>query len=433
MLRPSLLALAGALALCTAGHAQAPDPPLDANAVVAEVRRIIAARYVLPERRPALDAVLAEGLASGRYAVTDPAVLAQRVDADLERVGSDHHLGFKLDPKQAGTLAAVQRRTAPDRSGYERQVRQVNHGITELRLLPGNVRYMAYEELKWIGAETKAALDDALRFLGGGEAIIIDLRTNGGGSGDAADRIAAHFLSAGTALYTYYEEGVQQGAQVLAVDPPAGRLLGKPLYLLTSAETASAAEALAGIIAGHGVGEVVGENTAGAGYENTLVPIDGRFVLSVSIGRVVIAPTGRDWEKVGITPTIRTAVPAALDVAHMHALRRIATTAPAEERPGLEARAEWLSARAEPRSPALPLAAYAGTYGERTVTLVEGTLHYWFGDRPQRVLVPLGEHRFTFEHDPEMHVRFVVDGDRTTAVEVLPVGAPAQGRYARTP
>ena len=41
--------------------------PADARVLVAEVRRIIAERYVLPERRPALDAVLAEGLANGRY------------------------------------------------------------------------------------------------------------------------------------------------------------------------------------------------------------------------------------------------------------------------------------------------------------------------------------------------------------------------------
>ena len=79
---------------------------IDSAAVVAEVRRIIGERYVLPERRPALDAVLAEGLASGRYTVTDGALLAERLNADLERVGQDGHLSFRFNPREAAMLAA---------------------------------------------------------------------------------------------------------------------------------------------------------------------------------------------------------------------------------------------------------------------------------------------------------------------------------------
>ncbi|MFY7854012.1 MAG: hypothetical protein ACOVQ6_19800, partial [Brevundimonas sp.] len=67
----------------------------DAAALVAEIRRIIAERYVLPERRPALDAVLAEGLATARYATPDPVQLAERINADLARVGQDKHLGLR--------------------------------------------------------------------------------------------------------------------------------------------------------------------------------------------------------------------------------------------------------------------------------------------------------------------------------------------------
>src|SRR5205085_7117547 len=51
--------------------ATAPAAHLDPRAVVAEVRRVIAERYVLPERRPALDAILARGLASGRFDVAE--------------------------------------------------------------------------------------------------------------------------------------------------------------------------------------------------------------------------------------------------------------------------------------------------------------------------------------------------------------------------
>ncbi|HEX9954798.1 MAG TPA: hypothetical protein VGB48_06240, partial [Allosphingosinicella sp.] len=67
LLAASAMALATAAAVSpvlaqNAKQAAAPAS-LDSKAVVAEVRRILAERYVLPERRPALDAVLAEGLA----------------------------------------------------------------------------------------------------------------------------------------------------------------------------------------------------------------------------------------------------------------------------------------------------------------------------------------------------------------------------------
>ena len=69
---------------------------------------------------------------------------------------------------------------------------------------------------------------------------------------------------------------------------------GKPLYLLTSNSTASAAEEFTGNFAGYRLGEVIGETTAGAGFAADLVPIRGDFVLSISIGRVVLAGTVTD-------------------------------------------------------------------------------------------------------------------------------------------
>ena len=86
----------------------------DGRAVVAEVRRIIAERYVLPERRPALDAILARGLAAGRYGVADPGQLAERINADLETAGHDRHLNFHYDPRPAAGLAARTAQGEPD-------------------------------------------------------------------------------------------------------------------------------------------------------------------------------------------------------------------------------------------------------------------------------------------------------------------------------
>jgi hypothetical protein len=441
MMRRLLLCLAAtalvapALAQPRAGTQAAPTPgALNPQAVVSEVRRVIAERYVLPERRPALDAVLAQGLSSGRYNVTDPAQLASLINADLERVGKDKHLSFSYNPQQHAMMSAGRRASAPDNSGYERMVRGRNHGILELKVLPGNVRYMDYRGFDWIGPDTAAALDNAMHFLAGGDAIIIDIRRNGGGSPAAVQYITSHFMEAGKPLMTFHMNGqASPDTTATLAELKAPRMIGKPLYVLTSGSSASAAEEFAGHVGGYKLGELVGENTAGAGFRNDMVPVTGGFVLSVSVGRAVLAATGKDWEAVGLAPSIAAPVPDALDVAQSHALRRLAATAPEPARPQMLALADGLSARSERRSAALPLTAYAGKYGERSVILEGGQLYYQRGKGMRQRLVALGGNRFGFDEDPAFRVEFAAASDgRASAMELGAAGQPPQGRYDRT-
>lgn len=425
------------LAASSFTSAMAPSRPIGQagqmapRAVVDEVRRIIAKRYVLPERRPAIDAILASGLASGRYDVADPTELAERINADLTTAGRDRHLYFKLDPQQAAQVAGLQNADGPDRGAAERQALSTNFGVRELRVLPENIRYLAYEGTLLSGPKSLAALETAMRFLSGGQAIIIDLRANGGGSADAAQYILSHFLPAGQQLYTSYEDGVAEKAMTLAT-VPVGRMIGKPLYILTSPATASAAEEFAGNAGGFQIAQVVGEKTAGAGFMNDLVPIDGRFVLSVSIARVVLASTGRDWERTGISPTMPTPAAQALDAAQIHALGQLAARAPAKDRPRFEALAEGLSARIEARAPALPLAAYSGAFGERAIVAEAGRLYYQRGTRPRVMLIPLGGNRFAFDHSPGDHIEFVASENQARALVVRRPDKSVQGTYQRT-
>jgi hypothetical protein len=95
-----ILASAAALSL-TSGSATAQPAPataaqqIDAQKTIADVRRIIAENYVLADVRPKLDAALAAGLAAGRYNVSDPGALADRINADMSAVAHDKHLGMR--------------------------------------------------------------------------------------------------------------------------------------------------------------------------------------------------------------------------------------------------------------------------------------------------------------------------------------------------
>ncbi len=324
---------------------QAPGTHVDPAQVVREVRAIVAERYVVAATRPAIDKVLLQGLSSGRYSVTDPRLLAQRVNEDLFAAAHDRHLSLVHRPAaSAGSDQGPRPRSGATARGRAAQAR--NHGIVDMHLLDGNVRTVVVESFQWTGPETAEAYDTAMRFLAGADAAIIDIRRNGGGDPKAVHYLVSHFVDPGRLLVTYQLGRAGRVEQVTTLATlPAGRMQGKPLYVLTSGRTASAAEEFAGHISGFRLGELVGETTAGAAFRNETFALGTGLTLSVSVGRPVLAATGGDWEGRGIAPTVPTSADDALETAHLRALRRLAETAPAAERRRLISTAAALQRR----------------------------------------------------------------------------------------
>jgi hypothetical protein len=424
--------LMGAAALATTGpsdtamaqQAGAVAPTtVDAKAVVADVRRILNENYVLPDLRPKLDAALAEGLAAGRYDVSDPSVLSERINADLTEVAHDGHLGMHHDPKQAAQLAArpagAGADDAPPSQEEIRQAERLNHGILQLKVLPGNIRYMETIGFFWGGDRTKEVYDNAMRFLKGGDAVIIDMRQNGGGSPDAVRYMISHFLKPETPIVTFFMRGEKGDTWKSLGGLPAGQLTGKPLYVLTSGRSASAAEEFVGHVAGYKVGELVGETTAGAGYRNEFFPVAGGYVISVSVGRAVLASTGKDWEKVGIAPTVKVEQDKALEMAQVRALRKLGSTATGQDKTVFEASAQVLEAQMKPVATALPPAQYAGVYGVRHITNDGGKLIFQREGGPKGQLVAVAANEFAFIADPMQRVKFKVAGSAATELELI--------------
>ena len=438
---------------------------VDARAVVTEIRRIVAERYVLPERRPRLDAVLAQGLKSGRYVTRDPVELAKRINADLQSVGRDQHLQIVYSPDEAamtepppplpGGPGGPQGPGGPAGPGgpgpgaggpgpgarpgtgpgaeFERRVTAANHGVRTLQVLPGNIRYIDVRNFGWIGDASEAALGNVMRFLADGDAVIIDLRNNNGGSPPAVGFTASHFVEAGRPLASFQMGGRTLGTMSSFPELPSPRMVGKPLYVLTSGGTASAGEEFAGHVAGYRLGDLVGETTAGAGFRNQWHPIAGGFMFSVSIGRTILASTGKDWEGVGIAPTIPAPAERALELAHAAALRSLAVRTGGEDRAHLEGIAQAVAAGAEARRPALPLAAYAGRYGERTVAEQAGQLFVRQGRGAPAALVALGGHLFAYADNPGTQITFETKGAAVTALAVGPAGKEIEERAGRAP
>jgi hypothetical protein len=270
------------------------------NMIARDVLDTIKANYVLTPKIPAITKTIKAGLASGRYASLEGRALADRLNEDLTAAAHDKHLAIQFDPARASMISGPMGDEINEGPEWERMAQTMNHGVAEMRLMDGNVRYMNLVGFAWTGAKSAAALDNAMRFLSEGDAAIIDLRYNGGGSPRAIEYLFSHFVEPGKTLMTFYMGGGKAPTHHAALrELPAGRLSGKPLYVLTSKMSISAAEAFAALVQDYHVGDIVGETTAGAAYRNSYFPIAGKYLLSVSVGRGEIGPSkdrlGGSW------------------------------------------------------------------------------------------------------------------------------------------
>ncbi|MEQ8860430.1 MAG: S41 family peptidase [Pseudomonadales bacterium] len=342
------LYVAGVFAAASLGASAAPaadsSDDLDAR-LVARALELLDSYYVEPDKVDGVRARLEAGVTSGRYAGLGADELVERLNEDLLAATSDKHVYVRHDPRAYDALIEDEDENENEnddgdaaRAAYFAELaRTSNHGLVEMKVLPGNVRYLEIRTFFWDDALSPAAYESAMRFLAGGDALIIDLRRNGGGSMQAVNHLASHFLEPGTELMTFDmgPEGVQES--VVERVPPAGRIDDKPLFVLVSGRTGSAAEEASMHFKHFGLATLVGTTSAGAGNRNGIFPLLEGFTLSVSTGRAIHAVTGTGWEGSGVAPDVETPVEDALVTAQRLALETLIERFPAERYP---ARAE---------------------------------------------------------------------------------------------
>ena len=396
----------------------------DRDGALKAIRQVLADEYVFPDMRAKLVERLSRAEKAGRYAADDPLVFAERVTEDLRAVSRDGHLSLRHSPAEFAASLAPPTSDAGSAARWRRHATRGHHGLRELRVLPGNIRYLRITGFAWVTDETGTAYDGAMRFLKDGDAIIIDLRGNSGGSSEAVQYLTSHFLPADTLMLTFLQ-GSEPSFQSRALSHvPAGRLRDKALYVLIDGGVASAAEEFAYHVQQFKLGDLVGDTTAGGANNNRLVPITPGFILSVSTGRPVHAVSNSNWEGVGIAPSAEAAPAQALDVAQVLALKRLAGVPGTD--PEILAEYDWARTAVEARlrpvtvSPK-ELPALAGRYGEVTAVFRDGSLWLARADREPRRLAPLtADGLFAVEGVDVLRVRFTAKG-----LELLRMGEPA--------
>ena len=289
--------------------------------VIDETARLLTDNYVFPEIAEQLAALLRRRLAERAYDVDGAEELAGLVTADLQSVNDDKHLRLKhhdvpISPEQgAATLESIRRDFDTSLGGAPR-VELLDGGVAVVELAP-----MLFP-LDWAAEPLSAALTLASR----AQALIVDLRNNRGGDPDTVAFVCSYLLNKRTHLNTMYWRRSERTEQSWSLPHVPGARFGgsKPLYVLSSDSTFSAAEELAYDLQQLGRAVIVGERTRGGAHPCKGWTVHPHLEATIPTGRAINPVSGTNWEGAGVQPDVPCAAADALDRAHALALARLA-------------------------------------------------------------------------------------------------------------
>lgn len=340
LIRPAILCLFLASGSALAQQASFGAP--QRNAIIEQVLKQLRDSYVRPARLEGLDKKLRKADFS---AARTPEEFVDALSEKLEELVGDKHLGVMYD---ANDFAQFPRDPGPwteaDRERVRASVRANGFGIEKIERLPGNIGY--YKTTSFAPADAAApAVAGAMNLLAYTDALIIDLRNNGGGSPDGVALLASYLFDSPTHLLDFVSRKapLQQSWTSSAVAGP--RFGGsKDVYILTSKDTFSAAESFVFALRNLKRATVIGETTRGGASRGKLFFMAPQYAMLLPEDMPVKPGTDSNWEGVGIKPDIAVPAADALKAAQAAILRKlIAAEKDEQKRAALERRLKELS------------------------------------------------------------------------------------------
>ena len=333
------LALALLVALAPPGLATAQDhpPSVDAaqrSAVIASLASQLHDNSVFPVVAERLSASLKAKDARGGYsAETDAGAFSEALSRDLKSLGQDAHFrvafapGAQLRPQTPGYVP-----TEAELDAMRGEITYMGFGVQRVERLEGNVGYL---ELRGFGptAMVAEALTAAMTLVSGTDALILDLRRNGGGEPSTVAYLMSHFFAEGdnrhlNDIYNRPSDTTQQ----YWTNPAVAVRYDKPVYVLTSTHTFSGGEECAYDFQTQKRATLVGETTGGGANPGDDLPLGHGFIAFIPSGRSINPVTHANWEHVGVKPDIATAAADAQRTAYVAILESLLADATGPQR-----------------------------------------------------------------------------------------------------
>jgi hypothetical protein len=272
--------------------------------------------YVYPETAKKMNDDLQDRQKRGEFdAVTDGDVFAALLTKDLQAVSHDKHLRVNYSPYKLPPDNKNGEPSPEEKERHRKEMERSNCGFVKAEILTGNIGYLKFNFFanpEFCGATAIAVMN----FLSHVDAIIFDLRDNGGGDPKMIALISTYLFNKPTHLNDLYNRKDDETTQYWTLPyVPGNRLPDAPAFVLTSKMTFSGAEEFSYNLKNLKRATLVGETTGGGAHPVSGHRIDDHFTIGVPFARAVNPVSKTNWEGTGVTPDVPVNSSEALDVA----------------------------------------------------------------------------------------------------------------------
>jgi hypothetical protein len=282
----------------------------------------LSAYYVYAESARKMANALNKHLKDGDYnEITGGDVFASRLTTDLQAVSHDKHLRvtyspYKLPPSHKGP-------TPEEEARFRKDMERLNCGFDKIEILPNNIGYVKFDMFAApdVCGSTATA---AMNLVAHTDAIIFDLRENGGGDPLMVAFLATYLFNEVTHLSDIYERKKNKTTQYWTLPyVPGTRSPKTPAYVLTSRFTFSGAEDFTYNLKQLKRVTVVGETTGGGAHPVSGHRLDDHFSIGVPYARDINPITKTNWEGTGVAPDVAVKASEALETTEKLAVAKI--------------------------------------------------------------------------------------------------------------
>ncbi len=175
--------------------------------------------------------------------------------------------------------------------------RKIEAPTVNYEMLENGIGYIQITEFDEV---TVDQFTEAMAVIKGSDAkgLVLDLRSNPGGSLSAVVDIARQILPEGLIVYTEDRNGERTEYSC-----DGKNRLQIPMVVLVNGNSASASEILAGAIKDYGIGTLMGTTTYGKGIVQRVLPLTDGTALKLTVS-AYYTPKGNNIHEIGIEPDI---------------------------------------------------------------------------------------------------------------------------------
>ena len=355
--------------------------------------------------------------------ISDPKKLANQLTADLRSVNGDLHMYVQFRRKTDESKPKIVSKKV-DRWG-----KWTNYGFQEIKVLDGNVGYLKISHFTdWKHFEAaKKVITSSINSLKNTDALIVDVRNNGGGFESIVAYLISYFFD-GKSIHLsdyYYRYADERYGVHTSVDIPGTKLPNLPIYILVNNRSASAAESFAYMMKHLNRATIIGEVTAGAGNGAMRHRVNDEFLVTIASEETINMVTKTSFEKVGVIPNIKTNSEESYHTAYKMALEGLKKSNDSIHPSNYDKLIDFIGTEKDVKLADISkyVGRYKGTIAEIVIS-VKGEKLYAkiIGKGGQIKLIPKGNHTFLVNGEKE-RIQFVFN-NKNEVIKLIGVDSP---------